>query len=164
MTTVPQETWPVVRPNDDGIRPAGRPDECFYCHSRIGQPHGRECVVVQQKVRYDVTFTLMRPCAGYPEGTKLLGKLVMYEPHHWNDYLMEFARNEGSWCASNASDDIEWQHPAAKGIVEQYIKDGGENDCLCNELEFELDEILDGRPHIDVKTAKDALASSPSAN
>ena len=23
--------WPTVHEKDDGIRPAGRPDQCFYC-------------------------------------------------------------------------------------------------------------------------------------
>ena len=26
-------------------RPAGKPDECFYCHAPLGQPHKEGCVI-----------------------------------------------------------------------------------------------------------------------
>lgn len=46
--------WPLVDPNDGGIRSAGNPDECFYCNQKIGQPHSPDCVVVTKTVRFRV--------------------------------------------------------------------------------------------------------------
>lgn len=48
--------WPLVDPNDDGIRPAGKPDECFYCNSKVGEEHGRQCCIVTKLVRLEYTF------------------------------------------------------------------------------------------------------------
>jgi hypothetical protein len=47
--------WPLVDPFDDGIRPAGAPDRCFYCWQKVGEPHRRDCVVVKKLVRFRVT-------------------------------------------------------------------------------------------------------------
>ena len=44
--------WPLVDPFDDGIRPAGAPDACFYCKQKVGQPHKRDCVMVKKLVRF----------------------------------------------------------------------------------------------------------------
>ena len=33
-----ENNWPLVDKNDDGIRPAGRQDACFYCGQRVGLP------------------------------------------------------------------------------------------------------------------------------
>jgi hypothetical protein len=76
--------WPLVDEHDDGIRPAGKPDECFYCNQKIGQPHGRECVMVEKKIliRYTIEIPIMIP-------------------HFWTKEQLEFHRNEGSWCKSN---------------------------------------------------------------
>ena len=49
--------WPLVDPKDDGIRPAGRPDECFYCRQKVGEPHGQKCVIVNKLVEMRVTAT-----------------------------------------------------------------------------------------------------------
>jgi hypothetical protein len=38
------DNWPLVAPNDDGIRPAGPRDACFYCRQKVGQPHKPDCV------------------------------------------------------------------------------------------------------------------------
>lgn len=38
-------------PNDDGIRPAGPPDVCFYCNQKVGFPHIQTCVAVKKTVR-----------------------------------------------------------------------------------------------------------------
>lgn len=44
-------TFPLVAENDDGIRPAGSPDQCFSYQRFVGQPHGPDCVVVSKRVR-----------------------------------------------------------------------------------------------------------------
>lgn len=85
--------WPKVLPNDDGIRPAGKPDECFYCDRKVGEEHGRDCVVIHRKITVRYCF-----------------ELEVEVPHFWKteDFLRH--RNEGGWCASNAIDAIEKAH------------------------------------------------------
>ena len=60
MNNLPND-WPLVDPFDDGTRPAGAPDVCFYCRQKVGEPHRQDCVIVQKTVRFrciiDVGFT-----------------------------------------------------------------------------------------------------------
>jgi hypothetical protein len=65
MSNVPD--FPLVDPRDDGIRPAGAPDECFYCKQKVGTPHLYECTAVSQKVRIRATF-----------------EIDVTMPYHWN--------------------------------------------------------------------------------
>lgn len=97
-----REDWPLVVEKDDGLRPSGPPDECFYCHQKIGQPHGPECVVVTKTVKVRYTF-----------------EIEIEVPHHWDRGNIEFHRNEGSWCADNSITDLE-----------EHLK-RGLGDCLC---------------------------------
>jgi hypothetical protein len=48
--------FPLIAPNDDGIRPAGGPDKCFYCGQKIGTSHLRNCVAMTKKVKLRVTL------------------------------------------------------------------------------------------------------------
>jgi hypothetical protein len=86
----PQTQWPIVMPNDDGIRPAGSPDECFYCRQKIGSEHGWDCAVVTKTIKvryvYEVEITV---------------------PHFWGEDLINFHLNESSWCADNGLDDLD---------------------------------------------------------
>ena len=82
--------WPVVLENDDGIRPAGPPDECFYCHQHVGQPHTKDCVCVTKLVKIRYTF-----------------EVEVRVPHCWDAHDINFHRNKSSWCSSNALDDIQ---------------------------------------------------------
>jgi hypothetical protein len=82
--------WPLVVPNDDGIRTAGKPDQCLYCKSVIGQEHARDCVVVKKRVRIKVTITY-----------------EVDEPYSWTAEQIESHRNNGSWCGNNALQEIE---------------------------------------------------------
>ncbi|MCK9570948.1 hypothetical protein M0R72_18510 [Candidatus Pacearchaeota archaeon] len=82
--------WPLVDEHDDGIRPAGNPDECFYCNKKIGTPHGKDCVCVTKRVKVEYRF-----------------EIEIDIPHHWEAEDFEFHRNHGSWCADNAAGDIE---------------------------------------------------------
>jgi len=81
---VQDERFPKVVENDYGIRPAGKPDECFYCHSKVGEHHKNDCVVVTKKVK--VKFEI---------------ELELDEPHYWGKDNIEFRYNEGSWCSNN---------------------------------------------------------------
>src|SRR5688572_17000869 len=81
---------PVVLPNDDGIRPARKSDECFYCQQKVGTSHHQDCVAIHKKV--------------------LVRAIVEYEievPYSWDKEQIEFQRNEGSWCASNMLQELE---------------------------------------------------------
>lgn len=64
---------PIVLPDDEGIRPVGRPDECFYCRSKVGEEHQAKCVVVKKKVRVRYTF-----------------ELDIEVPHHWDGRKIVF--------------------------------------------------------------------------
>jgi len=107
--------WPVVTPDDDGIRPAGEPDACFYCQAKVGDPHGQDCVCVVKKVRLRYVF-----------------EADVTTPHHWDEQHILYHRNDGSWCADNALDDLE--------------KAGEADGCLCSSFKCEFVEVVDPRP------------------
>lgn len=115
--TVPCQSWPTVLVNDDGIRPAGKPGQCFYCQQKIGHPHKQDCVTVQKKVRVRYSFDI---------------EIVV--PHFWTKSIIEFHRNESSWCADNAIRDLEkfMNHPGTC--------------CLCDFFNCQLLEETDTRP------------------
>lgn len=112
--------WPKVVKNDDGIRPAGRNDTCFYCGSKIGEYHKGDCVVVTKKVKVRAT--------------------IEYEievPHFWDNEQIEFHRNEGSWCSDNLINELQ--------VIEKR-----NDDCLCYYTEFEYIETTDNTPKRDI--------------
>ena len=93
----------VVRPED--ARPAGKPDRCFYCGNEIGQMHNTGCVIMSKKVK--VRFTI---------------EYDIEVPIDWKKDLIEFSRNEGSWCVDNMVAELE-----------QLAKKAEEEDgCLCH--------------------------------
>lgn len=91
----------------EAMRPAS-PDsrQCFYYQQPINQPHKQTCVLIKKKVLVRMT--------------------VEYEievPASWNKQMIEFFRNEGSWCSDNALNELE-----------NLSEDKG---CLCSVMEFE---------------------------
>lgn len=86
--------WPLVDAKDDGIRPAGPPDECFYCRRKVGEPHGAECVIVTKRVRVRYIF-----------------EIDIDVPHFWDEHTLLFHRNDSTWCADNAIAQIEDSAP-----------------------------------------------------
>lgn len=116
MNDAAMPRWPLVVPNDDGIRPAGKPDQCLYCKSRIGEPHALDCVVVKKVVRLKYTI-----------------EVDVQVPHSWSADDINFHRNESSWCAGNAVDEI----------VQQAKSGGG---CLCARFSSQLVEVVDDTP------------------
>ena len=120
MVALPQDKapWPLVLPNDDGIRPAGPPDECFYCHQKVGQPHGRECVVVTKRIRmrysYDIEIDV---------------------PYFWDADQAEFHHNESSSCAGNTLVEL--------AEFEEFL---GEGNCLCEYFTAKYLDIVDDTP------------------
>jgi hypothetical protein len=99
------ETHTVTAEN--GPRPAGKPDECFYCKKKIGELHKLDCVVRQKTVvvRATIEYTIV-------------------VPEHWDKDSIEFHRNTGSWCSSNA-------------IGELYRIGVVEDSCMCSQISFE---------------------------
>lgn len=82
---ITKDNLPLVTQDDDGIRPAGKPDECFYCHQKIGQPHKWECVTITRSVEIDITF-----------------RLPFDVPVSWGKEQIEFHwSGQGSNCMSN---------------------------------------------------------------
>ncbi len=117
----------LVLADDDGIRPAGKPDRCFYCHRPIGQLHAADCVTIVKDVAYDVRVL----------GQKV-GVWTCPAPFFWTAHDCEFHKNESSWCANNALGEIEWLETETAGWtamqIEALLQKG---DCVCNLLEFQ---------------------------
>jgi hypothetical protein len=104
-----------VLSNDHGIRPAGRPDECFYCHQKVGSPHKLNCVCLHKRVKARYTY-----------------EIEVDIPYWWDDEMFEFYRNESSWCASNSLQELE------------SFYDGGEG-CACDSFQAEfLGVVIEG--------------------
>lgn len=75
---------------DNGPRPNGRPDQCFYCHQMIGEYHDPNCVLWTRQV-------LVRAVVEYS----------IEVPRSWDKKRIESHRNDGTWCASNGLAEIE---------------------------------------------------------
>ena len=43
---------------DDGIRPAGKQDECFYCNSKIGEKHQSDCHMISKRVLVKIAYEI----------------------------------------------------------------------------------------------------------
>jgi hypothetical protein len=69
---------------DGGVRPAGSPNKCFYCHEPKGAPHKKGCVIPKRTVVLEMKI-----------------QYVVSVPVDWNTELIEFQRNDGSWCSVN---------------------------------------------------------------
>lgn len=116
--------WPRVTVDDDGIRPAGRPDECFYCSQTVGDEHARDCVIVTRPIVMDI-------CVDLPERT-LRGTWALDVPHSWDEEMIRFRYGESTWCADNLlyeSDHIRWvdiEQNDAWSLLEKEREE-----CLC---------------------------------
>ena len=81
-----RQNWIVT---EKSARPAGNPDECFYCGRKIGEEHEEDCVIRKRSVVVEFTVTMVRK-----------------EPEYWDEDDIEFHYNESSWCADNFVDDL----------------------------------------------------------
>jgi hypothetical protein len=95
-------SWPLVHRSDDGIRPAGKPDECFYCNQRIGDKHGPECVAVHKKVLVKIEM-----------------EIEIEVPSFWDEDAINFHYNEGTWCANNIPE-----------LIQEYLAGFDEGQCV----------------------------------
>lgn len=143
MREVTLDHWPKVIPNDYGIRPAGPQDACFYCRQQIGEFHGSTCVCVEKRVKYTVFH-----------GDDHVGYFTRLEPYIWNNAWCEQHKNESSYCADNAVDDIEWlDTPAAKTAIAAVQ---GNESCACGILWFYVHEVVDPGPIVIYREETDA--------
>lgn len=79
--------WPVDK---YGIRPAGKPDECFYCHEKVGTQHKSDCVIRSRTVVIELKLPL-----------------VVSVPEKWDVSNIEFKYGESSYCMNNIQDNID---------------------------------------------------------
>lgn len=138
---VKTDGWPVVLPNDNGIRPAGPPDECFYCQNKVGQAHGPRCVVVEKKVKYEVRLA---------QGNTKVGTFERPDPHFWSPEDCESHKNLSSWCKSNALDHIDWCIDNPQLLFEAFKADS-DSDCACGWLTFVFDSVVDEGPLVELR-------------
>jgi hypothetical protein len=110
-----------VLPEDFGIRPAGPPDECFYCRRKVGYYHTEDCVVIVR----DVTYGVFR-------NGRRMGTWVHDEPFSSDKECCEFQRNESLWCADNVTDFGRYE-----GDPLPEIEDG----CLCGKVRFVVEKM-----------------------
>lgn len=116
-----EENWPLVTEHDTA--PAGRPDECFWCQQRIGNPHAQDCSRVVKTVQLKYTYLV-----------------EVTVPHHWTEKDVEFHRNESSWCADNSLDELEAHMSANECLCPRfscnYIADVDETPRAASEAEL----------------------------
>ena len=140
MTESTATPWPVVLPNDDGIRPAGNPDECLYCQQKNGQPHKKDCVAVHRRVFVRYSY-----------------EIEIEVPAFWTARDIEFHRNESSWCADNTIDDV-------KKFMDKRESKGG---CLCGAFQAAYLRETDCKPYAsesDTSNRKDETIMSKTNN
>lgn len=111
--------FPVLK-DDNGIRPAGKPDECFYCHGRVGEMHGSECVIINRMSTYGV----------YVAGQRI-GEWKRPDPAHWNEHDCNFHKNDSSWCINNM---------LSSGVYEGEPLIEPEDGCLCHVVTLKLED------------------------
>lgn len=98
-----------VDPDDDGIRPAGPDDACFYCRSRVGELHDKDCVAWLRRVKVRYTFEIETDM-----------------PTGWDEEEIAFHWHGSSWCSTNALDEIR-----------EYIEEE-HNGCACQCFQGEI--------------------------
>lgn len=128
------KNWPVVHKRDGGIRPAGEPNECFYCQRKIGQTHESTCVMVTKRVLLRVA-TL---------DEKITGSWELDTPHSFEPEVIERMRNESSWCQNNIfGSNVVWDQRGAIKKLETMARAHG---CLCGKLRFTFVRVVDNTP------------------
>ena len=88
----------------NGPRPAGKPDECFYCKEKVGQHHREFCVLRTRTVVVKATY-----------------EILVQVPQGWNAEDIEFHYTGSSSCANNLLNLLDEQ-------AERLNNDGG---CMC---------------------------------
>ncbi len=74
----------ILPVKDNGVRPAGAPNLCFYCGNAIQKEHKADCVCRQRTVVVELTLTY-----------------VISVPASWTEDDILFHRNDSSFCMNN---------------------------------------------------------------
>lgn len=136
--------WPNVDPKDDGIRPAGASNACFYCKRVVGQLHDFECPIVQKRIEMRVF------------GLQFCGRWETRVPFYWDEDRTLFRFNESTFCASSLLDELPpgdvltWTEPNADPMRE-LAEVSKSNGCLCQVLSFDRVRVIDETPQRDVR-------------
>ncbi len=135
--------WPKVLPNDYGIRPAGKPDECFYCYQRVGQAHRSDCVTVLQLVRY--TVRVNGTAIGYHETD---------QPYTWSVAKMQEAGPFALRQRVPADVPAGMSHPSrhAAEVIAQFTNPV---------VTFQLSEVVDPGPVVSLREEVDEVWVRP---
>jgi hypothetical protein len=142
-------TWPRVLVNDDGIRAVpGRENECYYCAGAVGEEHRRDCVCLLKLVRYSVL--IHEPGSERRTSGEVVGTYDSYDVWHWSEHNGEFHKNDSSWCADNAIDDIQWTDKCAHDLALAFCDEDSQS-CCCAILEFRFDQVLDPGPLVVIR-------------
>ena len=72
------------------VRPAGKPDECYYCGAKVGEQHKPNCVIRNKTIVARLTIDF-----------------VDSVPENWDTEVIDFHYNNSSWCASNILNRLE---------------------------------------------------------
>lgn len=104
---------PIIKLEDE--RPASKGSGvCFYCHKKVGKRHADDCVLWTR-----------------PVTIRLSVEYIIEVPHFWDKDRIEFHRNDSSWCAGNALDELDDRFAS-------------ENPCLCSAAVFEYVGEVEG--------------------
>lgn len=97
-----KESWPVTKKHLSLI---GNTEKCTYCNSKENEEHDMDCVQRKRTVIIEMKINI-----------------AIEVPEHWGEEMINFHKNESSWCADNILDDLK--------RMRRY--DG----CLCSQAEF----------------------------
>lgn len=150
--------WPRVDEHDDGIRPAGPPDACFYCQRRVGELHAADCVTIQKRIEMEVTIR-------WSDDSETTGLWQFDDPYDWTEEMSEFHKNDSSWCANNIVRDLGATTFDAKtrkrleeftelGITDERAAASNQSastSCLCDLLSFKFVRVVDDTPRRETK-------------
>ena len=82
-----RKDWTV---GEYSVRPAGKPDECYYCGAKVGEQHKPNCVIRKKTIVARLTIDF-----------------VDSVPENWDKEVIDFHYNNSSWCASNILNRLE---------------------------------------------------------
>lgn len=77
---------------ENGVRPAGKDNECFYCHQPLGTEHLVDCALRTRTVLVEYRVLVVKHYPTDPD---------------WDAHLVEFQINDGSWCCSTILGELE---------------------------------------------------------
>ena len=106
-----RKDWTV---GEYSVRPAGKPEECYYCGAKVGEQHKPNCVIRQKTIVARLTIDF-----------------VDSVPENWDKGIIDFHYNDSSWCASNILDRLEERsnfHCLCDVASFEYLRDATEED------------------------------------